>query len=137
MLSYHTSANHKNISMGPNRDIKKIASGNMKLAATSTWLHGQAELRWEPSDFYKRFDDNLNELNFVLPPLCVLSSFSHVWLCNPMNCSPPDSSVHGIFQARRLEWVAMSSSRGSSWPRNRTPWMVSYVSCISRWVLYN
>ena len=42
---------------------------------------------------------------------------SRVRLCNPMDCSPPDSSVHGILQARTLEWVAMSSSRGSSQPR--------------------
>ena len=35
-------------------------------------------------------------------------------LCNPMDCSPPGSSVHGIFQARVLEWVAISFSRGSS-----------------------
>ena len=35
-------------------------------------------------------------------------------LCNPMDCSPPGSSVHGILQARILEWVAISSSRGSS-----------------------
>ena len=41
-------------------------------------------------------------------------------LCNPMDCSPPDSSVHGILQARILEWVAIPFSRGSSWPRNRT-----------------
>ena len=33
-------------------------------------------------------------------------------LCNPMDCSPPDSSIHGIFQARVLEWVAISFSRG-------------------------
>ena len=38
--------------------------------------------------------------------------------CDPMNCSPPGSSVHGIFQTRILEWVAMSSSRKSSQPRN-------------------
>ena len=37
-----------------------------------------------------------------------------------MRCSLPDSSVHGILQARILEWVAMTSSRGSSWPRDRT-----------------
>ena len=35
-------------------------------------------------------------------------------LCNPMDCSPPGSSVHGILQARKLEWVAMPSSRGFS-----------------------
>ena len=47
-------------------------------------------------------------------------------LCDLMGCSPPGSSVHGILQARILEWVAMSSSRGSSWPRGGTH--VSYVS---------
>ena len=63
-----------------------------------------------------------------------LSCFSHVRLCDSMDCSPPGSSVHGILQARILEWVAMPSSRGSSPPRART--QVSYVSCISRWILY-
>ena len=47
-------------------------------------------------------------------------------LCDPMDCSSPDSSVHGIFQARILEWAAISSSRGSSWLRDWT-----HVSCIS------
>ena len=41
-------------------------------------------------------------------------------LCNLMDCSPPGSSVHGILQARILEWVAVSFSRGSSWVRNQT-----------------
>jgi len=41
-------------------------------------------------------------------------------VCNPMDCSPPGSSVHGILQAKILMWVAMPSSRGSSQPRDRT-----------------
>ena len=41
-------------------------------------------------------------------------------LCDCMNCSPPGSSVHGILQARTVEWVAMPSSRGSSPPRDRS-----------------
>ena len=41
-------------------------------------------------------------------------------LCDPMDCSLPGSSVHGIFQARVLEWIAISFSRGSSQPRDRT-----------------
>ena len=41
-------------------------------------------------------------------------------LCNPVDCSPPGSSVHRILQARILEWVAISFSRGSSQPRDRT-----------------
>ena len=57
---------------------------------------------------------------------------SHVRLfCDPMDCSPPGSSVQGISQARTLEWVAISSSRGSSWPRDGTS-----VSCIGSWVLH-
>ena len=41
-------------------------------------------------------------------------------LCDPIDCSPPGSSVHGILQARRLEWLAMPFSRGSSRPRDWT-----------------
>ena len=48
-----------------------------------------------------------------------------------MDCSPPGSSVHGILQARILDWVAMPSSRGSLWPRGR-----NCVSCNYRWILY-
>ena len=47
-------------------------------------------------------------------------------LCDPMDCSPPGSSIHGILQARVLEWVAISLSMGSSWPRDQTR-----VSCIA------
>ena len=56
-------------------------------------------------------------------------------LCNAMDCSRQESSVHGILRARILDWVAMPSSRGSSWPRDQT-W-VSYGSCIDRRVLYH
>ena len=55
-------------------------------------------------------------------------------LCNPISCILPGSSIHGILQARILEWVAFPFSRRSSQPRDRTH--VSYVSCIGRWVLY-
>ena len=50
--------------------------------------------------------------------VCVQSLQSRPTLGNPMDCSPPGSSVHGIFQARILEWVAISFSRGSSQPRD-------------------
>ena len=53
-------------------------------------------------------------------------------LCDPMDRSPPGSSVCGVSQARILEWVAISSSRGSSWPRDLT-----CVSWTGRWVLYH
>ena len=56
-------------------------------------------------------------------------------LCDPMNHSLPGSSVHGILQARILEWVAIPFSRGSSQARDWT--RISYVSCIGRQVLYH
>ena len=46
-------------------------------------------------------------------------------LCDPLNCSPPGSSVHGILQARILEWFAMSSSKGSSFV-GKIPWRRTY-----------
>ena len=52
-----------------------------------------------------------------------------------LDCSPPGSSVHGILQARMLEWVALPSSRGSALPRDRT--RIFYVSGIGGWALYH
>ena len=54
----------------------------------------------------------------------VAQSYPTLW--HPMDCSPPGSSVHGILQARILEWVAIPFSRGSSRPRDGT-----WVSCIA------
>ena len=50
---------------------------------------------------------------------------------HPLHCILLSSSVHGILQARILEWVAISFSKGSFWPRDQT-----CVSCIIRWILY-
>ena len=55
-------------------------------------------------------------------------------LHDPVDCSPPGSSVHGILRTRRLEWVGMPSSRGCSQPRDQTH--VSCVSCLGRWILH-
>ena len=61
--------------------------------------------------------------------MCVCSVIqSCLILWDPMNYSPPGSSVHGILQSRILEWVAMPSSRESFWPRDWT-----HISCIGRW----
>ena len=80
---------------------------------------------------------SLRSLSSLWTPMC-LFLLSGKWksesevaqscptLCDPMGCSLPGSSVHGIFQARVLEWVAISFSRGSSRPRDWTQ-----VSCIA------
>ena len=67
--------------------------------------------------------------------MCAKSLQVYLTLSDPMDCSLPGSSVYGILQARILEWVAISFSRESSLPRDRT--CISYVSCIGRWVLYH
>ena len=64
--------------------------------------------------------------------VCVKSLQSCLTLCNSMDCSPSGSSVHGIIQVRILEWVLMTSSRGSSPPSDR-----SHISCIGKRVLYH
>ena len=68
-------------------------------------------------------------------PKSAKSLQSCLTLCDPMDCSPPGSSVHGIFQARTPEWVAISFSRGSSWTRDQTS--ISYILCLGRQVLYH
>ena len=72
-------------------------------------------------------------LSILHVPARVISHFSHVQLCNPVDCSSPYPSVHGISQARILEWAAISFSPGSSWPRDQTH--ISYILCTTRWVL--
>ena len=69
--------------------------------------------------------------------LCMHAELIQLWqtLWDPMDQSLPGSSVHWILQARILEGVAMSSSRGSF--QLRDPTRVSYASCIGRWVLYH
>ena len=59
---------------------------------------------------------------------CAKSLQSWPTLCDPMDCSPAGSSVHGILQARILEWIAMSHSRVSSQPRDQS--CISYMSCV-------
>ena len=64
--------------------------------------------------------------------VCAKSPPSCLTLCNPVDGSLPGSSVHGIFHARILEWVATSFPRGSSRHRDGT-----HVSCFGRRVLYH
>ena len=61
----------------------------------------------------------------VCMPVCMVSHFSCVRLCDPMNCGPPGSSVHGILLVRILEWIAVPSSKEISRLRDRTS--ISFV----------
>ena len=66
---------------------------------------------------------------------CMLVTQLCLTLCIPINCGPPGFSIHGIFQARILEWIAISYFRGSSWLRDQIH--VFYVSYNGRWILYH
>ena len=67
-----------------------------------------------------------SEISYEYDLRCVCVLRCVQLFCDPIDCSPPGSSVHEIFQGRILQWVAFSSSRGSSWPRDWT-----CISCIS------
>ena len=69
--------------------------------------------------------------------LCVRTKLRQLdlTLCDPVDCSPPSSSIRENFQARKLAWVTISSSRGSSQPRDWTH--ISWVCCIGRYILYH
>ena len=70
--------------------------------------------------------------NILLCYCCCLVTQSCLTLYDPMDCCMLGSSVHGMSQARTLEWVPSFSSRGSSWPRDQT-----CISCIGRHILYH
>ena len=82
---------------------------------------------WDQSRAVRRMGGNtaFSELWLVLPPVLstdcgCMGAQACPTLVEPMNGSPPGSSVHGILQARILEWVAIFPSRGSSQPRDQT-----------------
>ena len=79
----------------------------------------------------------VRKLGKWVPHVCVCAKLlqSYPTLCDAVDCNSPGSSVHGILQARILEWGAVAFSRGSSWPRDQT--CISYVSCIGSQVLYH
>ena len=127
-----------------NREAWRVAIHGV--AKSQTELSGWTELNWRflISLFrlliYLSSHQKKLEFAFIILsgfPLCMHAKLfqSCPALYNTMDCSPSGSSVHGIFQARILEWFAMSSSRGSSWARNWT--YVSHASCIGRQILYH
>ena len=92
----------------------------------------------KPWSFWVSFLFKVSNSVTIHSPVCVcvyMCAQSCLTLCDSMDCSLPWSTVHGVLQARILEWVALPFSRGTSWPRDWT--CVSYVSCIGRWVLYH
>ena len=85
---------------------------------------------WKAQKLWKSFHQLYHSVIYMqcMPAKSLQSCLT---FCNHMDCSPPGSSVHGILQKRIMEWVAISSSRGSSQPRDRT-----HVSCIG-WQVFH
>ena len=95
-------------------------AGSLHHLLSSVWIFNLC-------DYSVYFKTALKETESEVTQLCPT-------LCNPMACSPPESSVDGIFQASILDWVAISYSSTSSRSRDWT--CFSYISCIGRQILY-
>ena len=103
--------------------LRALWSRNKRMCWSRKWAKKQSV----PLQELRVYTDSVNQLWSVMPR-CVVAQ-----LCTTLLWPHglPGSSVHGILQARRLEQVAMPSSRGSSKPRDRTH--ISCISCIGRW----
>ena len=118
----------------PPRDVTGTPRLWMVPSGSRTLGHNHAPLR---AGLGNAFPLSLSlSLCFLCLSLYVYKSvLSPVRLCDPMDCSPPGSSVHGTSPSRILEWVPISFSKGSSLFRDWTH--RSYVSCSGGWILYH
>ena len=111
-----------------------LGEGSGTLTGLCCRVTGLARLLgWSPEGRWSCLAFSGSHAGFSTVPLCMCganSLQSCPTLCDPIDCSPPGSSVHGHLQARILEWIAMP--RASSQPGDQTS--DSYVSCIGRWV---
>ena len=115
-------------SMGSHRvgyDWRDLAAAAAAGGVTTTHTHPLPSSLQEPGSF-------MEITSFKLNCVCAQSCST---LCNTVDGSPPGSSVHGILQARILQWVGMPFSRGSSQLRDQI--RVFCVSCICRWIIYH
>ena len=102
------------------------------LCTTCLWLLHQLHLRSQRLGTPALWDTSILPVLSVSVYMCANSLPSCLILCDPVDCSPPGSSDHGILQARILEWVAMPSSGGSSQPR-----IWNGISCVPVFQAYS
>ena len=96
-------------------------------------VHGVVESWTQLGDWAAACVYTYNKNIYILHMcMCAKSLQSCLTLCNPMDCSSPGSSVHGILHARKLDWAAIPFSKGSSQPRDWS--YASYISCVRRFL---
>ena len=101
------------------------------------WKQWETSFSWAPTSLQMvtsvvKLKDTCSLEEKLWQTCCVLAAQLCLILCNPLDCSLPESSVHVILQAKSLEWVAISFSMRSAQPRDWT-----HVSCIGRQILYH
>ena len=108
-------------------ELQELVIDRGGLACCNSWGRKESDtteqLNWTEIHIYMK--KSISSLRRCWALLCLVTQ-SCPTLCDSMDCSPPGSSVHGILQARILGWVAISCSRGSSWPKDWTQ-----VSCLA------
>ena len=109
----------------PTKDQTCTLPSALEACSLNYWTYREV-----PESTHSRGTNSALKTTFILCTCSITQSCPTV--CDPMDCSLPGSSVHGISQARILEWVAISYPRGSSWPRDQT-----WVSSTGRWILYH
>ena len=130
MTAYWISSSLYCVSLLPCSDVNRV----VQVCAPCSYLVILWQNRW--GDVKDTARGNAVCLDLWFSPACVcVCAQSCPTLCNPIELASPGSSVHGISRARTLEWVAISFSRRSSQPRDRT--LIFCVSCIGRWILYH
>ena len=97
----------------PGGSRRECISDSPAIQFCGWFLVGQEALKSQSEKIKIMNKRNFSD-EFYLAAAAAKSLQSCPTLCNPMDCSPPGSSIHGILQARILEWVSMPSSRGSS-----------------------
>ena len=115
---------------------KVLSSQSYGFSSGHVWMWEMYSL-CQQSDIKKKLTDQMAILLASTPK--PWSEVLVVHLCptlgDPMECSPPGSSVHGIFHARILEWVAIYFSRGSSWPRDQTQVSCTTGRFFTKWAM--
>ena len=114
------------IDRGMNKDVVCGYTMEYYLTIKKEWNNTICSNMDRPRNYYTKWSKPDREIQTQISERCWKWSEVKLCptLCDPMDCSLLGSSIHGIFQARVLEWVAIYFSRGSSWPRDGT--------CVSR-----